>query len=51
LLYSDSDSGERFSIELGCICELQALPSEEQVLEEEKRMARKIVDLPRQNEK
>jgi hypothetical protein len=34
---------------LGHISEFQALPSEDQVREEEKRMARKIVDIPRQN--
>jgi hypothetical protein len=35
---------------LGRISEFQALPSEDQLREEEKRMARKIVDIPRQNE-
>jgi hypothetical protein len=34
---------------LGRISEFQALPSEDQVREEEKRMARKIVDIPRRN--
>jgi hypothetical protein len=34
---------------LGRISEFQALPTEEQVREEEKRMARKIVDTPKKD--